>query len=208
MQSKANTVRDYLASLPDDRRKAIEAVRQVILDNIDPAFQETMQYGMIGYSVPHSIYPAGYHCDPKQPLPFAGLASQKNHMALYLFCVYVDEGDAERFQAAWKKSGKKLDMGKSCVRFKKLEDVALDVIGDVVRRADVKRFIATYERARERWSSSSRKASSKAAAPKRKAAGKAAKQKTAAKASAATARAAAPRKKAARKKAARKTAAR
>ena len=88
MQSKATTVEQYLAELPEDRRKAVEAVRQVVLKNLDKDFEEGMQYGMIGYYVPHRVYPAGYHCDPKQPLPFAGLASQKNHMALYLMCVY------------------------------------------------------------------------------------------------------------------------
>ena len=90
MQSKATTVEQYLAELPEDRRKAIEAVRQVILKNLDKDYEEGIQYGMIGYYVPHRVYPAGYHCDPKQPLPFAGLASQKNYMSLYLMCVYGD----------------------------------------------------------------------------------------------------------------------
>ena len=95
MQSKATTVEQYLAELPEDRRKAIEAVRQVVLKNLDKDYEEGMQYGMIGYYVPHRVYPAGYHCDPKQPLPFAGLASQKNHMALYLMCVYGDSDACE-----------------------------------------------------------------------------------------------------------------
>ena len=90
MQSKATTVEQYLAELPEDRRMALEAVRQVVLKNLDKDFEEGMQYGMIGYYVPHRVYPAGYHCDPKQPLPFAHLASQKNHMALYLMCIYTD----------------------------------------------------------------------------------------------------------------------
>ena len=98
MQSKATTVEQYLSELPEDRRKAIEAVRQVILENLDKDYEEGMQYGMIGYYVPHRVYPAGYHCDPKQPLPFAGLASQKNHMALYLMCVYGESDHAQWFR--------------------------------------------------------------------------------------------------------------
>ena len=133
MQSKAATVVAYLAELPEDRRKALEAIRKVIRKNLDKDYEERMQYGMIGYCVPHRVFPAGYHCDPKQPLPFAGLASQKNYMSLYLMCVYGNEGEREWFHEQWTKSGKKLDMGKACVRFKKLEDVPLDVIGEAQR---------------------------------------------------------------------------
>ncbi|MGC4087989.1 MAG: MmcQ/YjbR family DNA-binding protein [Polyangiaceae bacterium] len=107
----------YLAKLPPERRRALEACRQVILQNLDGDYEEGIQYGMIGYFVPHRVFPAGYHTDPKQPLPFAALASQKQHMAVYLNCVYVS-GDAEqRFRERWAKTGKKLDMGKSCIRF-------------------------------------------------------------------------------------------
>ncbi len=148
MQSKATTVEQYLAELPPDRREAISAVRKVILKNLDKGFQECMQYGMIGYSVPHSLYPAGYHCDPRQPLPFAGLASQKNYMSVYLMTVYGDgTSDEKWFREAWEKTGKKLNMGKCCVRFKKLEDVALDVIGMAIKRVPLKGFIDLYERA-------------------------------------------------------------
>src|SRR5580704_16894088 len=112
MQSKAKTVAEYLAELPEDRRKAIETVRQVVLKNLDKDYEEGIQYGMIGYYVPHRVHPAGYHCDPKQPLPFASLASQKNHMSLYIMCVYANSDHASWFQQAWAKSGKKLDMGK------------------------------------------------------------------------------------------------
>jgi hypothetical protein len=147
MQSKATTVRQYLAELPADRRAAIAAVRAVILENLDPLYEEGMQYGMIGFSVPHHIYPPGYHCDPKQPLPFAGLASQKNYMAVYLSCVYGNAEQGKCFQAAWAKTGKKLDMGKSCIRFKKLNDLALDVIGEAIRRVPARKFIAHYESA-------------------------------------------------------------
>src|SRR5882672_4093276 len=119
MQSKATTVEQYLAELPEDRRRAIAAVREVILENLDEDYEEGMQYGMIGYYVPHSVYPAGYHCDPGQPLPFAALASQKNYMSLYLMSLYGAGDHLKWFQQAWKKAGKKLDMGKCCVRFKK-----------------------------------------------------------------------------------------
>lgn len=148
MQSKAVTVEQYLSELPDDRRQAIEAVRQVILGSLDRDYEEGMQYGMVGYYVPHRVYPAGYHCDPKQPLPFAALASQKNYMSLYLMCVYGDSPHAKWFRDAWAKSGKKLDMGKACVRFKKLEDLALDVIGEAIRRVPAAKYIAFCESAR------------------------------------------------------------
>jgi hypothetical protein len=146
MQSKASTVKEYLASLPDDRRAALEAVRAVILKNLDPAIAEGMSYGMIGYYIPHGIYPPGYHCDPKQPLPFAGLASQKNHMSVYMMSVYGPK--AEEFRAAWAKTGKKLDMGACCVRFKKIEDLALDLIGKVIGEDSAADYIARYEASR------------------------------------------------------------
>jgi hypothetical protein len=153
MQTKATSVAQYLASLPADRRAAISAVRDVIRANLDPSYEEGIQYGMIGYYVPHTLYPAGYHTDPKQPLPFAALASQKNHMALYLMGIYCDcaagkEGetpDAQWFRDAWASTGKKLDMGKVCVRFQKLENLPLDVIGEAMRRIPAKAYIARYE---------------------------------------------------------------
>src|SRR5207244_11789327 len=123
MQDKATTVEQYLAGLPEDRREALEAVRQVLLENLDKDYEEGMQYGMIGYYVPHRVYPAGYHCDPKQPLPFAGLGSQKNHMALYLMCIYGSETLQQWFREAYLATGKKLDMGKACVRIKWLEHI-------------------------------------------------------------------------------------
>jgi hypothetical protein len=144
MQSKATTVQQYLDELPAGRRPAIEGVRAVIRKNLDPVFEEGMQYGMIGYYVPHRVYPPGYHCDPRQPLPFICLASQKNYMSLYLGCVYGP--DLEKpFREAWAKTGKKLDMGKSCVRFKKVEDLALDVIGASIRHVSARKFIDYYE---------------------------------------------------------------
>src|ERR1700730_4903672 len=147
MQSGAATVEKYLRELPADRRRAIEIVRQMILKNLDGDYEEGMQYGMIGYYVPHRVYPAGYHCDPKQPLPFAGLASQKNYMSLYLMCVYGDTDHSKWFREAWAKTGKKLDMGKSCVRFKKLDDLALDVIGEAIKRVPAKKYIEHCEAA-------------------------------------------------------------
>ncbi len=145
MQTNATTVDEYLAELPDDRRAALAAVRKAILDNLPEGYEECMACTGIGYVVPHSVYPPGYHCDPKQPLPFAGLASQKNHMAVYLMCLYSDPKHEAWFREAWAKTGKKLDMGKSCVRFKKLEDVPLKVIGQAVKRVPAKKFIAYYE---------------------------------------------------------------
>ena len=144
MQSNAKTVEQYLKELPEDRRAAISAIRKMILQNLDKDFEEGIQYGMIGYYVPHRFFPDGYHCDPKQPLPFVSVASQKNHMAVYLMCIYMDKSE-EQFRSAWLKSGKKLDMGKSCIRFKKLEDVALDVIADVIRNVSAKGFVARYQ---------------------------------------------------------------
>jgi hypothetical protein len=139
------TVEDYLASLTDERRDALQTVRKVILENLDKDYEEGIQYGMIGYYVPHRVFPAGYHCDPEQPLPFAGLASQKSFMAIYLMCLYSSAEQEAWFREAWAKSGKKLDMGKSCVRFKKLDDVPLDVIGQAIRRIPVRAFIENYQ---------------------------------------------------------------
>ncbi len=147
MTSSAATVEEYLAELPPDRREVIAAVRAVILANLDPAYQEKMAYGMIGYSIPHSVYPAGYHCNPKDPLPFAGLASQKNNMAVYLMSLYVqaDGSDTAWFESEWAKSGKKLDKGKSCIRFKKLADLDLNVLGQAIKRVPAELYIKYYD---------------------------------------------------------------
>jgi Domain of unknown function (DU1801) len=173
MQSKATSVGQYLAELPPDRRRAIEAVRKVILANLDRDYEEGMQYGMIGYYVPHRIYPAGYHCDPNQPLPFTALASQKNYLSLYLGCVYCGDVTTDKwFQQAWAKTGKKLDMGKSCIRFKKPEDLALDVIGEAIRRSPVKLYIEQYESVIKTMRKRSSKDGAKAAKAGRKIAAK------------------------------------
>lgn len=154
MQSKATTVEEYLDSLPEDRRTALETVRAVILRNLDKDYEEGMSYGMIGYSVPHRVYPPGYHCDPKLGLPFVALASQKNYMSLYLMGLYCgcvdgvsDTALVRWFHDAWAKTGKKHDMGKSCIRFKKLDDLPLEVIGEAIRRMPAKTYIEAYEKA-------------------------------------------------------------
>lgn len=144
MQSKASTVEQYLAGLPEDRREALKAVRGVILKSLDKDYSEGIQYGMIGYFVPHSVFPAGYHCDPKIPLPFASLGSQKSHMSLHLMNLYMDPEAAEAFQEAWAKTGKKLDMGKACIRFKKLEDLSLEVIAAAIAKTPARKYIETY----------------------------------------------------------------
>jgi Domain of unknown function (DU1801) len=145
MQSKAATVADYLKSLPEDRRVAVAAVRDAVRRHLDKDVEEGMTYGMIGWSVPHRVFPQGYHCNPKQPLPYAGLASQKGHLSLYLFWTYGDTEEEQWLRGAWTKDGRKLDMGKCCIRFKKLEDVPLDVVAEAVKRMPTKKFVAWYE---------------------------------------------------------------
>jgi len=145
VSSRAETVEKYLASLPPDRRPAIETIRNVIRKNLPPGFEEGMQYGMISYYVPLSRYPTTYN---GQALGVAALASQKGYMSLYLMTVYGDPKLKAWFERAYRAAGKKLDMGKSCVRFKKLEDLPLDVIGEVIAQLDVDRFIGTFESAR------------------------------------------------------------
>lgn len=188
MPSDATTVSAYLASLPADRRASIAAVRDVIRANLDPAYEEGMQYGMIGYYVPHRVYPPGYHANPKQPLPFAALASQKNHLSLYLMGVYTGSDDgvgesplARWFREAWAKTGKTLDMGRACVRFKRSEDLALDVIGEAIRRIPAKRYIAEYEAVLGAKKTGAKKAGAKKAAAKKTTAKKATAKKAAAK---------------------------
>jgi hypothetical protein len=151
--NKPATAEEYLASLPNDRREAMEAVRQVMLKNLDSGYEEGIAYGGIGYCVPHRLYPAGYHCDPKQALPFAVLVSQKTYISLHLMCLYASgapEGPTaqwlEWFQTEWAKTGKKLDMGKACIRFKKAEDLALDVIGKVVKKVPARKWIEVNQK--------------------------------------------------------------
>src|SRR5215813_5258548 len=146
MQSSAKTVQEYLKELPAERRQAIDAVRGVILANLPKGYEECMSYGMIGYVVPHSIYPKGYQCNPKVPLPFVNLGSQKNHMALHLMCCYGDPRLKASLEKARRDTGKKFDMGGGCVRFKKLEDVPLEVIGQFVASLPVDVYVRRIEK--------------------------------------------------------------
>lgn len=144
------TVEEYLSSLPPDRRAALTAVRHVILKNLPKGYEERIQYGMIAYVVPHSIYPSGYHCKPEDALPYASLGSTKTHMALYSMAVYGDAKTESWFRTAYARSGKKLDMGKSCIRFKRLEDLPLEVIGQLIARVPVENYVAGVEQSLKR----------------------------------------------------------
>ena len=146
MTSTAATADDYVATLPDDRREAIEKLRKVIKKNIPKGFSETMQYGMMGWVVPHTKYPAGYHCDPKQALPFAGLASQKNAISFYHMGIYSMPELLDWFTKEYPKHCKtKLDMGKSCVRFKKPEQIPYELIGELMKKVTPEKWIEVYE---------------------------------------------------------------
>lgn len=148
MQSKATSPQEYIDSLPEERKKAMTELRKVIKKNIDKNFSEGMGYGMMGYSVPHKIYPAGYHCDPKQPLPFMGLASQKNFIAVYHMGIYANKKLMDWFVKEFPKHSKaKLDMGKSCIRFKKMDDIPYKLIGDLAAKISAKEWISLYEKA-------------------------------------------------------------
>jgi hypothetical protein len=147
MQSDARTVEDYLASLPEDRRTAIGAVRDVVNANLPVGYEETMAFGMIGWGIPLTDYPDTYN---GQPLGVAALASQKNHMAIYLMGLYGSEPEEAWFRAEYARRGMKLDMGKSCVRFKRLDQVPLDVIGEVIAKITPAKLIERYEAARAR----------------------------------------------------------
>lgn len=151
MPSKATTVESYINDLPEERKSAFLEFRKVILKNLPKGFSEGISYGMIGYSVPHSIYPNGYHCDPKQPLPFLSMASQKNFIALYHMGIYMNPTLMDWFTAEYAKRVKgKLDMGKSCIRFKKLDAIPFDLIGELVSKMSVDEWIACYEKALKR----------------------------------------------------------
>lgn len=140
--SKATTVEELLAELPDDRREAVSTVRDAVVSNLPDGYVEHLEYGMLVYSVPLETYPNTYN---KKPLQYAAIASQKSHMAVYLSAVYADEDLADWFVEEYKATGKKLDMGKSCVRFKKLENLPVDLIGEVIAKVPVDAFIARHE---------------------------------------------------------------
>jgi hypothetical protein len=146
MQSKATTVDQYLSEVPYERQETINKLRKVILKNLPKGFKEGMGYGNMGYFVPHSIYPSGYHCNPKDPLPFAGLASQKNSINFYHMGIYTDPKLMKWFMDEYAKTGLgKLDMGKSCMRFKKPEHIPYALIGELMSKITVDDWIAMYE---------------------------------------------------------------
>jgi uncharacterized protein YdhG (YjbR/CyaY superfamily) len=146
MPSKATTPQEYIESLPDDRKVAMMELRQVISKNVPKGFKEEMSYGMIGYVVPHSIYPKGYHCNAKLPLPFLAIASQKNFIAMHHMGIYADAKLLNWFTDAYPNHSKfKLDMGKGCIRFKKPEQIPFKLIGELVSKMTVNDWIKTYE---------------------------------------------------------------
>ena len=146
MKSAANTPEEYINNLPDDRKQVMNTLRKTILDNLPKGFSETINYGMIGYVVPHSMYPNGYHCNPKLPLPFMSIASQKNFIAIYHMGLYANQKLLNWFLEEYSKHGNtKLDMGKSCLRFKKMDQIPFELIGELSKKITVKEWIATYE---------------------------------------------------------------
>ncbi len=144
-RSMAGSVEDYLGELSRERREALQEVRKVVLDNLPAGYVETMNWGMITYEIPLERYPDTYN---KRPLMYAALASQKNHMSLHLMCVYSHKESRIRFEEKFKASGKKLNMGKSCVRFKRLEDLPLDVVGEAIAGTSVDAYIRFYQESR------------------------------------------------------------
>jgi len=146
MQSDAKTIEEYLQQLSPDRRQAIERVRAVILENLPHGYEEAMNWGMITYQVPLSVKPDTYN---KKPLMYAALASQKNHMAVYLSGIYSNKDTSAEFEQAYRATGKRYDVGKSCVRFRKLDDLPLDLIGKAIAQTPVQDFVADYEHAME-----------------------------------------------------------
>jgi len=146
MQSKATTPNEYMESLPEDRKAAMTRLRNVIKKNLPKGFKEAMGYGNLGWVVPHSTYPAGYHCDPRQPLPFLGIASQKNFIAVYHMGIHADPKLLKWFTTEYPKHSKtKLDMGKSCIRFKKPDQIPFDLIGELASKMTPQDWIARYE---------------------------------------------------------------
>jgi hypothetical protein len=148
MQATINTPSEYIATLPPERQGVITQLHNTIMKNLPKGFQETMAYGMITYAVPHSLYPKGYHCNPKQALPFISIASQKNFIALYHMGIYANPSLLNWFVSEYPKHAKtKLDMGKSCIRFKKVEDIPYTLIAELIQKVSVKDWITTYENA-------------------------------------------------------------
>ncbi len=147
MQSKATTVDQYLSELPADRQKAMRELRKVIQKNLPKGFAEGMGYGVIGYCIPHSLYPAGYHCDPKLPLPFMSLASQINFISVYHMGVYAKKDLMDWFLKEYPKHAQtKLDMGKSCIRFKNMDEIPFELIGQLASKLTAQEWISIYEK--------------------------------------------------------------
>ena len=147
MQIKAKSVKEYLQKVPQERVEYFNKLRKTILTNLPEGFEEQLNYGMIGYVVPHEIYPAGYHCDPKLPLPFANIASQKNFIGFYHMGIYANPGLLEWFVKEYPKHcDTKLDMGKSCVRFKKMDKIPYELIGKLMCKMSVNDWIKLYEK--------------------------------------------------------------
>jgi len=146
MQIEANTPVEYIAQLPDDRKPVMEKLRKTILKNLPKGFEEVNSYGMIGYVVPHAIYPAGYHAKPELPLPFINIASQKNFVAVYHMGIYANPNLMDWFTTEYPKHCKlKLDMGKSCIRFKKPDQIPFELIGELASKVSVDEWVETYE---------------------------------------------------------------
>ena len=146
MQINADSPEHYIEQLPEDRKEPIRKLRQIVLDNLPEGFEEVINYGMIGYVVPHSLYPDGYHADPKQPLPFLNIASQKNHIAFYHMGIYSDNKLMKWFTEEYSKVSKvKLDMGKSCMRFKKPEHIPYELLGELCSKITPDMWIRIYE---------------------------------------------------------------
>lgn len=147
MKSEALTVAQYLDELPLDKKNIVEKLRNTIKNNLPNGFSEEISYGMIGYVVPHSLYPSGYHCNTKLPLPFINVASQKNFVAFYHMALYLDSQLHNWFVAEYSKHcNHKLDMGKSCIRFKKPEQIPFDLIAELVSKISVQAWIDLYEK--------------------------------------------------------------
>lgn len=146
MQYDVSSFKEYFESIPAERKEAVEKLYETLKTNLPEGFEEDINYGHIGFVVPHSMYPNGYHCDPKSPLPFVGLASQKNFIALYHMGIYADEKLLNWFVEEFPKHSKrKLDMGKSCIRFKKVDDIPFELIGELVKKVTPQQWIERYE---------------------------------------------------------------
>lgn len=147
MKTPATTIEEILANIPEERKEAFNKLHQTIVDNLPKGFEPGISYGMLGYVIPHELYPAGYHCKPSEPLPFASLASQKNSINFYHMGIYLDSALMEWFVAEFPKhSSQKLDMGKSCIRFKKWDQIPFELMGQLMQKMTSAQWIALYER--------------------------------------------------------------